>query len=108
MKRITLTALAGVLLLAGTLAAQADVDGWTPVTKHARSAGDADMRAASDACEAQVGRNLNGVSTSPQFKRCMARHGWRYAYTRREPTWIDPDTGLRCHNAGIATVCSNF
>jgi hypothetical protein len=38
----------------------------------------------------------------------MARHGWRYAYTRREPTWIDPDTGPSCRNEGIATVCSNF
>jgi hypothetical protein len=105
MKRIIL---AVALVLAGAFAAQADVDGWTPVTKHARSGGDGDMAAASDACELQVGRNLNGVPTSPQFKRCMARHGWRYAYTRREHTWVDPDTGLTCHNEGIASVCSNF
>jgi hypothetical protein len=50
--------------------------------------------------------NLNGVPTSLQFKRCMARHGWRYQYTRQEPTWIDPETGLRCRNTGFATVCS--
>jgi hypothetical protein len=102
------TILAAAIFLAGALGAHADADGWTPVTKQARSGGDAAMVAASDACEQQVGRNLNGVPTSPQFKRCMARHGWRYAYTRREPTWIDPDTGLTCHNTGIATVCSNF
>jgi hypothetical protein len=63
MKRIIL---AVALVLAGAFAARADVDGWTPVGKHARSGGDADMVAASDACELQVGRNLNGVPTSPQ------------------------------------------
>jgi hypothetical protein len=35
---------------------------------------------------------------------CPARH----AYARRAHTWVDPDTGLACHNTGIATVCSNY
>jgi len=100
------TVLAAAIFFAGACAAHADVDVWSPLNKRASS--NADMNAASDACEMQVGRNLNGVPTSPQFKRCMARHGWRYDHTRREPTWTDPDTGLTCHNTGIATVCSNF
>jgi hypothetical protein len=100
--------LAAAIFLAGALGAHADVDGWTPVTKQARTGGDTAMNAASDACELQVGRNLNGVPTSPRFKRCMVQHGWRYAYTRRVPTWVDPDTGLTCHNEGIASICSNF
>jgi hypothetical protein len=97
------TILAAALVVASAICAQADVDGWKPTTKNTS---DAAMNAASDACEQQVGPNLDGVPTSPQFKQCMAKHGWRYQYTRRVPTWIDPETGLRCHNTGIATVCS--
>jgi hypothetical protein len=94
------TILAAAFLLAGVFGAQADVDGWTPMAKHV------DLWAATNACDQQVGQNMNDVPTSAQYKRCMARHGWRYAYTRREPTWIDPETGLRCRNTGFATVCS--
>jgi len=94
------TILAAALLLAGAFTAQADVDVWSPMAKHD------DLEAATNDCDQQVGPNLNGVPTSAQYKRCMARHGWRYAYTQREPTWIDPETGLRCHNTGFATICS--
>jgi hypothetical protein len=97
------TILAAALFLAGALGAQADVDGWKPMTKNDS---DASMYAASAACEQQLGPNLNDVPTSLQFKRCMARRGWRYQYTRHEPAWIDPDTGLRRHNTGFASVCS--
>jgi len=86
--------LAAALFLAGAVAAQADVDVWTPMAKHD------DLRASAYACNQQVGPNLNGVRTSAQYKRCMVRYGWRYAFTRRERIWIDPATGLRCH------VCS--
>jgi hypothetical protein len=56
-------------------------------------------------------------------KQCLAGRGWqlmyvqhgpaaqrptRYAHTPRVHTWIDPDTGLTCHNEGIAEICSNF
>jgi hypothetical protein len=27
---------------------------------------------------------------------------------RCEPNWIDPDTGLTCHNTGLATVCWSY
>jgi hypothetical protein len=91
--------LAAALVLAGAFAAHADVDGWSPMARHD------DLDAASDACDQAAGKNMNDVRTSPQYKRCMARHGWRHAYTRREPTWIDPETGLRCHNTGFATIC---
>jgi ABC-2 type transport system permease protein len=33
--------------------------------------------------------------------------GWRYADAQPDPTWIDPDTGLRCRKAGIANVCTD-
>jgi hypothetical protein len=103
MKRMVLAA---ALVLAGACAAQADTNVWTNTTKHARS--DAQTRADAAACQRIVGPDLNGVPTSRAMKRCMARRGWRFEYTRREYTWIDPDTGLRCHNADIACVCSNF
>jgi hypothetical protein len=45
----------------------------------------------------------------------MALRGWRLAYTTRErsqpeKTWIDPDTGLTCHDilGGFGSACSNF
>jgi hypothetical protein len=58
---------------------------------------------------------------SPDVEQCLKDSGWERIYTKHgpvahrapsqpqpEPTWIDPDTGLTCHNTGIATVCSNY
>ena len=47
------------------------------------------------------------------FKQCMLGRGWRYQSVKREPapqTWIDPDTGLTCHDilGGFGSECSNF
>jgi hypothetical protein len=100
------TILVAMLLLAGACAAQADTNVWRDVTKYDRSV--TVTRADAAACERRVGPDLNGVPTSRAMKRCMARRGWRFEYTKREYTWIDPDTGLRCHSAGIASICSNF
>jgi hypothetical protein len=103
MKRMVL---ASALFLAGALGAQADINVWTNITKHPR--GDDAARADAALCAQRVGADLNGVPTSAQTKRCMLRHGWRFVRTKREHTWVDPDTGLTCHNEGIASVCSNF
>jgi hypothetical protein len=103
MKRMVL---ATALFLAGAFGAQADNNVWTDTTRHAR--GDDAVGADAAFCEQRVGPDLNGVPTSPQFKRCMQRRGWRFVQTKREHTWVDPDTGLTCHNEGIASVCSNF
>ena len=91
--------LAAVLVLGGAFSAQADVDVWWSLARHD------DLDAATDACDAQVGQNQNGVPTSAQYKRCMVRHGWRYVRTKRIHTWIDPETGDRCHNEDGATIC---
>ena len=60
---------------------------------------------------------------SGSIKHCLAGLGWQLIYTQHgpaprqarhyaepppEPTWIDPEPGLPCHNEGIATICSNY
>jgi hypothetical protein len=110
MRRIALVA---VLLLGGALAAQADTDHWVNTLKQPRA--DANFAAQNDAdyCTQTVGPDYNGRPTSAAFKRCMASRGWRLDFTTRskpEKTWIDPDTGLTCHDilGGFGSECSNF
>jgi len=40
----------------------------------------------------------------------MRSRGWRFDYTRFDKKWIDPETGLTCHDilGGFGSVCSNF
>jgi hypothetical protein len=50
------------------------------------------------------------------FERCMRAHGWavdrytpdpkaRVSERRSSSTYIDPDTGMSCHNAGGVAIC---
>ena len=105
MKRLTLIAL---LLLGGALAAQADTTHYTNLLKQPR--GDDALSADASYCDQRVGSDRNGVATSPAYKRCMRSRGWRYDYTKVERTWIDPETGLTCHDilGGLGSACSNF
>jgi hypothetical protein len=105
MKRLVLVA---ALLLASGLAAQADVSHYTNLLKQSR--GDDALHADGAYCDQRAGRDVNGVPTSAAYKRCMRGHGWRYDGTRVEKTWVDPDTGLTCHDilGGFGSVCSNF
>jgi hypothetical protein len=105
MKRIVLVA---ALLLAGGLAAHADVSHYTNLLKQPR--GDDALNADGAYCDQRLGPVRNGTPTSAAYKRCMRGRGWRYDYTRVEKTWIDPDSGLRCHDilGGFGSVCSNF
>jgi hypothetical protein len=90
----------------GTVESYADTRG--DAAGHPR--GTRELHADTRACRAGGAANIN---------RCLAGSGWRLMATQREPvarrpvyqqpdpTWIDPETGLRCQNTGIATVCSN-
>jgi hypothetical protein len=74
--------------------------------------GTAELHADTRACRASGTAHVN---------RCLAASGWRLMATQHgpaprryapdtqpvDPTWIDPETGLRCYNTGIATICSN-
>jgi hypothetical protein len=93
-------------------------DASVPVESYADTRGDIaghprgthELHADTRACRASGATSIN---------RCLADSGWRLMATQRgpvarspvyqqpDPTWIDPETGLRCQNTGIATVCSN-
>ena len=103
MKRTIL--LAAALFLVGAVGAQADTNIYRDATGHARS--DAVARADAARCGQLVGPDYNGVPTSRATKRCMARFGWQFRYTKRDYTWINRH-GLSCQNTGFAAVCSNF
>ena len=110
MKRTILTA---VLVLSTVVGAHADNSVYRNVLKQPR--GDAELNVDGYYCDQLLGPVKNGMPTSAQYKKCMLSRGWRYQYTTREPkarehTWIDPETGLTCHEilGGLGSACSNF
>jgi hypothetical protein len=52
----------------------------------------------------------NTFTNAAAFQKCMRARGWALDHTVPDApaspsTWIDPDTGMECHSAGIAAVC---
>lgn len=83
--------------------------------------GHAAVESASDACYDQVGLPQNADAT-PAYKACMKTKGYTFISSRvvSDPSdksaaprklakgqFIDPDTGLLCHNTGIASICES-
>jgi hypothetical protein len=91
------------LLVVGMVTAKADTDTYTDVSRQPR--GDNELSVATDACAQRYGIPQNGKPTSRQFKQCMMGYGWRYDRTKVEHTYIDPDTGMSCHDVGGAAIC---
>jgi hypothetical protein len=83
---------------------------------HPRS--DAVYDAALNDCYGQSGLSRNARDNSA-FRGCMAAHNYRWVYTRlvQDPPskqvasaipkghFIDPDTGMLCHDSGGASIC---
>jgi hypothetical protein len=108
MKRMVLIA---ALLLGTGLSAHADTVTYHNILKTPRN--DDQLHQDGYYCDAQVGPDKNGVATSAAYKQCMLGRGWRHQFVKRESapqTWIDPDTGLTCHDilGGFGSECSNF
>jgi hypothetical protein len=109
------SALAALVLLGSVVAAHADTNHWVNTLKQPRFDVNTAAQIDGEYCNQTVGPDFNGRPTSAAFKRCMASRGWRLSYTSRQrtqpdQTWIDPDTGLTCHDilGGFGSVCSNF
>jgi hypothetical protein len=100
MKRIILA-----VTLASSVASGARADTSTYVWQRKSPWNDAMLQAAAQICDQQYGVVENGAVTSAQYRRCMLKQGWRYRSTVREKTYIDPTSGMSCHNAGGAAIC---
>jgi hypothetical protein len=66
---------------------------------------DAQLQAAAQVCDQHYGVIENGVITSASYKRCMLNQNWKYQSTARVKTYIDPDSGMSCHDEGGGSVC---
>jgi hypothetical protein len=104
MKRIILgTLLALSATAAATVGARADTSTYYWQGKGQWS--DAVLQAAAQVCDQRYGVVENGAVTSAGYKRCMLKQGWKYGSTARETTYIDPDTGMSCRDAGGGSIC---
>ena len=97
------TILAAALAL-GTIAG-AHADTSTYVWQRKGPWNDAMLQSATQVCDQQVGVVQNGAVTSAAYKRCMLKQGWRYRNTVREKTYIDPTSGMSCHDEGGIAIC---
>jgi hypothetical protein len=73
-----------ILLLGTVLAAKADNDTYVDTTRHGRGNDALDVDAST--CDQMLGSPKNGQPTSPQYKRCMLKLGWRWKFTTLSPT----------------------
>ena len=100
MKRIIL---AGLFALSTVAGAHADTSTYVWQGKGQWS--DGELQGAAQVCDQRYGVVENGAVTSGNYKRCMLKQGWKYQSTAREKTFIDPDSGMSCHDEGGMSVC---
>jgi hypothetical protein len=99
MRRFLLVA--AVLLLGGTVMAQADTTHWTAAHPPQSNF---QLRAASLSC----GGDPVGVPTSAAYKKCMRSQGWIYTDTTRDNNWVNR-RGMDCHPIlnGFGSECDS-
>ncbi len=81
--------IAGALLIGTAVGAYADNSTYIYLGKGQWT--DAQLQAAASHCDQQYGAVMNGAVTSPQYKSCMLKQGWRYDHTTREKLYPDPN-----------------
>ena len=97
------TILAIALALSSAVGAHADTSTYVWQGKGPWT--DAQLQSAAQVCDQHYGVVENGAITSANYKRCMLKQGWKYGGTARVKTFIDPDTGMNCHDEGGWAVC---
>jgi len=109
MPRVTairiLLAAALATLFVGAQAASADTQVFKDALRPDGIARSQDLKFADGrACGASAD---NTFTDAPTFQQCMRGRGWvvDHIVPDPKPTWIDPQTGLECHQSGIADVC---
>jgi hypothetical protein len=56
----------------------------------------------------KCGLSASGAfSNATAFQKCMAKRGWALDHIVPDPppTYIGPETGMECHDEGIAAIC---
>lgn len=83
------------------------------IRPHGHKRSDAVGNASLDFCYRKTGASRYEADT-PAFKDCMSTRGYRWVSSKqvrdppskRDDTFIDPDTGMSCQNVGGASICS--
>lgn len=74
---------AAMLLLGTVLSAKADNDTYVDNTRHGR--GNDALNVDANTCNQMLGSPKNGQPTSPQYKQCMLKLGWKWKFTTVSP-----------------------
>jgi len=86
-------------------ASDTDGDSWDDMRPYGRERGNAELQEDSLRC------NPSRAPLTASVKKCMLRLGWRFAFSlyrpqpAQPPTYIDPQTGMECHNTGFVAIC---